>query len=251
MITPMRVAVAAVILALAAGCGGAGGQSVVQPPPPSGAGVLAVRLAKVGGFLGPAGTARRPPDFSLYGDGRLISAPPDDGTQAWPDLAEHRVEPDTVRRLYQEAVRTAAPVSSPDAQVPDGPSLTITLGGAAPRITSFSALTDRAVRLLADFSAAARSGGIAPYQPAAIAAIAFVSTATGPDRPWPLADLPGQPLRGSIADASCTLLRGADVGRARQATAGATPSTVWRSAGRHWSVVFRPLLPDEPGCTAL
>jgi hypothetical protein len=258
MIVPIRVALAVAALALAAGCSSSGitHDDPVASPPPTGPGVLVVRLSQLGGMLPAGGAARRPPNFSLYGDGRLISTPPDDGTQVWPDLAEHRVDAATMNRLYQEAVSASRPVSSPDPQVPDGPALSVTVadtGGQPARTASFSGLADRAVKLLSDFNSAAQTGTGTPYRPDAVAVIALSAAGGGAaERPWPLAGtLPGQPLRGVTVGAGCTLLRGASLTQARQAVAGVTPSTLWRSGGQLWAVAFRPLLPDEPGCGAL
>jgi len=251
MIKLSRAATAVAVAALArlsAGCGGAGGPAEPTRTPPTGAADLVVRLTSLGGLVPLGYTEGHPPAFSLYGDGRLISTP----VQAeviWPQLTEHRVDQDTVRRLFRAAIKAAVPPRSPDPQVPDGPGLRITIGGATPTTAGLSGLADRAAKLLADFTAAAGTGGTA-YQPATVAAVAVVgSDNPAAERPWPLGPLPGQPVRGSSV--GCTLLRGAEIGTARQASAGATPSTGWSSGGRHWSVFFRPLLPDEPGCAAL
>ncbi|MEN3358234.1 MAG: hypothetical protein V7637_2216 [Mycobacteriales bacterium] len=251
MIKLSRVAGAialAAVTSLSAGCGGAGGVDEATRNPPTGAGDVVVRLAGLGGLVPFGYTEGQPPAFSLYGDGRLISAPAG-RFQTWPELSEHRVDPDTVRRLFRAAITAAEPPRSPDPQVPDGGQLNITIGGATPRTAGISGVADRATALYAAFTAAAGAGGT-PYRPTAVAAVAVPSNNNPTDqRGWPLGTLPGQPVHGG--GIGCTLLRGGDIGRARQAAAGVTGATTWSSAGQRWSVFFRPLLPDEAGCAAL
>jgi hypothetical protein len=93
-----------------------------------------------------------------------------------------------------------------------------------------------------------------PYEPAAIAAVSHELTAsTSPDeteRTWPGPPLPGEPT-GLITGFGCVSATGAEATAIIGAAATANELTPWSSAGRHWLVDFRPLLPDETSCADL
>jgi len=69
---------------------------------------------------------------------------------------------------------------------------------------------------------------------------------------WPLGDLAtiGTPIGGTGANTTyrCAVVRGSDAERVLAAAAGASSITRWRAAGAEYSIVFRPLLPNEHTC---
>jgi len=255
------VALATLVLAStgAGACGVGGGRdngstAGVQVSPPAGPDDLVVRLSELPGMLPPGGAAAVLPTFSLYGDGRLISAPVA-GAAGWPVFDEYRVPTDDVRGLLQAAADTGilADTRPPTSSFagPDAPVAVVTAVSGGMRRTGSLPRSDRAVTHLRAELTRHAAGSHNPYRPAAVAVIANPTTASEPARSWPLGSLDGQPLTGLGAGSRCTVLRGADIDAAREAAAGANPATVWRSGDRLWTVVFRPLLPDEPGCAAL
>jgi hypothetical protein len=69
--------------------------------------------------------------------------------------------------------------------------------------------------------------------------------------PWPGPALPGTPL-GGLPDVTCVTATGGEATAVIEAAGGANLLTPWLSAdGNRWSVLFRPLLPDESGCADL
>jgi hypothetical protein len=69
--------------------------------------------------------------------------------------------------------------------------------------------------------------------------------------PWPGPALPGEQL-GSLPDLGCAVATGDQATAVLAAAGDANALTPWLSPdGTRWSVVFRPLLPDESGCAAL
>jgi hypothetical protein len=104
---------------------------------------------------------------------------------------------------------------------------------------------------------AGRVGAAKPYTPVAVAAVAGPWTdpgdpALGKQAPvaWPGPALPGESL-GDGLDLGCVTVRGEAVGRVLAAAGPANALTPWTSGGKRWSVILRPLLPDESGCADL
>jgi hypothetical protein len=98
--------------------------------------------------------------------------------------------------------------------------------------------------------------GSTAYAPTAVAAL--VSPWTDPqdglaqsDVAWPGPALPGEP-RGGLPDATCVTATGDQVSALLTAAASATTRTPWVTPdGSRWSVLLRPLLPDESSCADL
>ncbi len=69
---------------------------------------------------------------------------------------------------------------------------------------------------------------------------------------WPLADPStlGAELPEPFTGFRCFEVSGPDLEVLRPVAAAATALTPWASGGQQWNVVFRPLLPDDPGCSA-
>ncbi len=70
---------------------------------------------------------------------------------------------------------------------------------------------------------------------------------------WPLDASPSARLArfggpSPVAGFRCGVLEGAARDRVIAAARAATAETLWRSGSRVYQVVFRPLLPDQPGC---
>jgi len=69
--------------------------------------------------------------------------------------------------------------------------------------------------------------------------------------PWPGPALPGEQL-GPLPDLTCVTASGDEAAAVLAAAGNATTLTAWDSPdGTRWSVAFRPLLPDESGCSDL
>lgn len=278
---------AVVVLVLTGACGGnrdPGLGSGADVSPPTGASELVLRMSDLPGMLPPGGTASLPPTFSLYGDGRLVTTPsggpaggpasgPSDSPSSgpsdspaggpssgpasgpdgvWPVLDEHRIPAGELRPVLQTASDTGLLASrQPSFAGPDAPATVVTLVSAGKRYTATLPRSNPAVaRLRAELTRHA-SGPGNPYRPTAVAVVANPTGQPEADRPWPFGSLDGPPLTGPGAGSRCTVLRGADLDAAHQAAATATAATTWRSDSRVWTVAFRPLLPDEPDCTAL
>jgi len=228
-------ALVVVTLLAAAGCG-----SGERPIPPTGASDLVLRVSDLPGLLPLGGTAAVPPSFSLYGDGRLIVPT---GGGAWPMFTEHRVPPAEVSRLLGAAA-DAGLLDGADrpAAGPDGPVVVVTAASVSQRHTVKLPRSDRSVAgLRAELGRLATDHPGTGYRPAAVAVIAVGNEVPGPARDWTL----------SALDDRCTVLRGSEVDAAQQLAATADATTIWRFGDRRWSLAFRPLLPDEPDCTAL
>ena len=105
------------------------------------------------------------------------------------------------------------------------------------------------------------AGPAAPYRPTALAVLAepllpdgdlgdagvLGDGQGGAPRPWPGPALPGATV--GTTQASCVLTDGAALGPALDAAAGADATQAWSWEGARWRLAFRPLLPDESGCT--
>jgi hypothetical protein len=232
------------ILATLAAVTGCGRESSVEPP--DGADELVLRLAELPGLLPVTGAAGVFPTFSLYGDGHLISSA-GRGT-GWPDLRDHQVSRDEVKRLLGAATDAGLLGDAPPPAGPDAPMVIVTAVSAGQRRTSTRPQSDPALTpIRADLNGHIAGPGSA-YQPQAVAVIAISNEAPGPTRPWTLSELEGQLLRSG---GFCTVLRGPDVDAARRLADGSDVTTIWTHGDRRWSLAFRPLLPDEPDCAAL
>jgi len=257
---PARVAlVSLTLIAVLAACGPKyAGTDVPAPTDPS---AVVLRVLEQPGFAGP--TAGAPlPEFSLYGDGRVIVSTGRRGALATAD--EYRLSADGYRKIYRSALaaglgrgRTLERAPSPDAPVL---TLQLLVNGTV-HTTQVIAPTagDADRRALAAFratlrpgswSASDRAAGPAPYRPDRLAAVAtWFAARADPGAPrWPFADL----AQGTRVSAGlCSVHTGAALATAVRLAAAQTPSTRWASDGNLYYVAFRPLLPDEAGCAAL
>jgi hypothetical protein len=277
--------VASVALLLAvAGCAERGG-GAADPEPgssvPAAADGLVLRVDHTGGFVTPSMLAGRLPTVSVYADGRVLSEGPVPAVHpgpALPNLQVGQIEAGAVQELVDRAL-AAGVAESGDLGMPpvaDAPSTRFTVitaddtyvrevyalwesGG-----TSDSGLTadqEAARAKLSDLLATLTDGSATAtdttsYEPDALAAVVWPwidpqDGLTQPEQPWPGPGLPGEPM-GGPADVSCVVATGEDAQALLDATRSANAATPWVTVdGARWSVLFRPLLPDETGCADL
>lgn len=257
--------------------GNSGGGSLAGDAP-----VLRVELT--GGFTSPAIIAARLPIVTVYGDGRVISEGPQAAVfpgPALPNVQVQRISTADVEALLARA-RAVGIDTLPDLGQPpvaDVPNTRFTvLTDAGRQTVEVYALSEsggeglnaeqiagrRKLRdlldALTDLPATlgtGRVGAAQPYTPVAVAAVAGPWTdpgdpALGKQAPvaWPGPALPGESL-GDGLDLGCVTVRGEAVGRVLAAARPANALTPWTSGGKRWSVILRPLLPDESGCADL
>jgi hypothetical protein len=252
-----------------------------------GADEVALRVTHTGGFVQPQSIPARVPAVSIYGDGRVITEGPVPAIYpgpALPNLQQARISAADVDALVRRAldagvgagtdlgqpavadaattrflVNTGAEVRQTDAyalELPDaGGTLTASQQAARKKLADLlAALRDLPATLGA--GAVEDQGG---YRAKAVAGIATpyvrpenVVELGGPPAPvdWPGPALPGDRLHAGV-DVGCVTATG-DQAQAVLAAAGkANAMTPWLSAGKEWSVLLRPLLPDESGCADL
>jgi hypothetical protein len=264
-------AVAAVALALAA-CGGSSSSAVESGPPrpPAGPDDVVVRVVSSGGFTAESRQAAHLPEVSVFGDGRVVVVGPttlEFPGPALPNLQEFRVTDDGLARILRaardaELLDDAAPDYG-DPGVTDQATTTVTVrtdgrtrqvevyalgfkgrvSGVTPEQSENRDRLERFIELTGDagaFGDDVVAGSEQRYEPSALAVLVRPSDATdGDTHAWPLGDLAGT---------ECLVLGGSDTTTVLDAARTAHEDDVWRSAGATYSVVFRPLLPDEHTC---
>ncbi len=247
---------------------------------------VVLRVESEGGFVPAAYLITRLPEVSIYGDGRVIrpgAVPAIYPGPAVQPLGVRTIDTADLATLVQLAldagVGSAGDLGTPGvADVPDTVLTVLTADGVketrvyalgfddASGLTQaqrdarakLSALVEKLHDLEGTLSAA-KVGPEELYTPAAMAVIArpWVDTAEpelGPRTPkaWPGPALPGPALPNSpLEGVTCLSLFGAEVTAALQAASEADALTPWEWDGKTYSILFRPLLPDEPSCTAL
>jgi hypothetical protein len=255
---------------------------------PADGAALVLRVEYVGGFVTPSTLAGRLPIASVYADGRVIVEGPMAAIHpafAWPNVQVVELGRDGVQELADHAL-AAGVAETGDLGMPpiaDVPSTRFTLvtpdathvrevyGLSATAGMPDSGLTpaqEAARQELGDLVTRVTDLGLTEagdeppesYLPAAVAAIVRLWTAaeedvaqglTPPPLPWPGPALPGTPL-GPLPDLTCVTATGAEATAVIEAAGKANMLTPWLSAdGSRWSVLFRPLLPDESGCADL
>jgi hypothetical protein len=249
---------------------------------------LVLRVEYTGGFVTPETTAGRLPIASVYGDGRVIVEGPVPAIYpgyAWPNVQVLEIGRDGVQGLADSALaagvaETADLGTPPLADVPSTRFTLTTASGTHVRevyglnetttmpdsglteaqqaarrelLDLFTAVTDLAV---------SEAGDEPPlsYTPTAVAAIVRLWTASEEDVAhglvpeavaWPGPALPGDPV-GRLPSLTCVTVIGTEAATVVAAARDANTLTPWLSPdGVRWSVLFRPLLPDEAGCADL
>lgn len=277
-----RILVAVVLLGLAVSAcgsdGSTGGGSTGRIEHPIGAREVVVRIAAGGGFVPVEYRLTELPQLSLFGDRRAITLGPTTEQyppHALPNLQEAHLNEDDVQRILRDArasdlLDDGVDYGSPT--VSDAPATTIVVraDGAAHTTTIYAlgidagGLTDSqrtARRRVSAFVTAAENAATTtagrPYSPEAVAVYAAPYRSSGPDAgvqpgtaAWPLGDLASAGGPSAIGSSyHCFVVRGADARAVLDAAAGASTITRWRSGPADYSLLFRPLLPDESRCT--
>ncbi len=244
-----------------------------------------VRVAYEGGFVPLEWTYRSLSSFSLYGDGTLVL--PGAQMELYPGpalpaVSTRTVTEDGIQATLEEVLHSIQGV--PDEMLDMGtvgmadvPTTVITIhaDGVDRTIKAYglSELTERPERMSVDEFQARRQlqdlvtklGGLETWLPEGSlgtesmyegsGARLFVSEYRKVDLPqepirWPLGgnlDRYGDPARGSDTY-RCGVVEGADWAALRDSATQANELTPWTESGARFSILFRPLLPDETGC---
>jgi hypothetical protein len=275
----------ALLTVIAAACanepGGSGDGGVDHP---TGADEVVLRLSYEGGFVPVEYTLTQFPAFTLYGDGRIVVPGPQIEIYpgpALPAMNQRIVTEDGMQAIIRAALD--AGLGKGDRDVSDFGStviadastavFTFSANGRTSRVSVYAlaelpekpegmpdeefearaALNDLAQRL-GSLEQWLPEGSVGPDGPFhADRYRIFV----GPYRPaeelpqdpvaWPLAT-PLSPGDGDTAGYACRAVRGEDRAVLAPLAREANQLTPWVSAGEKYSVLFRPLLPDESGC---
>lgn len=218
------------------------------PDAPRDPDALVLRVA----FLkSPGSPARRPvPNVSLYGDGRLLTTKTASGGYLSREaIRDQRLTRGAYERFHRDARMAgfAAPRTyEGGSDVRDGALTTVTfLADGRHRTTRIGAgglrprLARRLIDRLLDVPPEDLRSPATEYEPERLAVIASRVPPDGAlSRSWPLAPL-AEP---------CLLLTGPDARKAAYLASSNRPFGHWQSGPHHYSVSFRPLLPDESRC---
>ncbi|GAA4712964.1 hypothetical protein Prum_058090 [Phytohabitans rumicis] len=221
--------------------------------------------------------AGRFPVVSVYGDGRVITEGPVVAIYpgpALPNIQVRRISSAEVDSLVERATAAGVGAATDFGQPPvsDAPSTRITvLTDGGTKTTEVYALNEAnaAASGLTEQQNAARAKlrdlidsltvpatNAETYPVTALAAIASPWVAADgapgkqPEIAWPGPQLPGTAV-GSGLDTGCVTVTGADTAKVLTAAAKANAITPWSSGGKRWTVMLRPLLPDESSCADL
>lgn len=281
------MAATASLLMLTAACGhaaDAAGSGYDGPPPIDGDAVV-LRVEYTGGFVPPSINTTRLPLISIYADGRVISEGPTTKIYpgpALPNVQLARISRDDVEKLIAHAERagvgTAGDLGTPG--ITDVPSTLFTVqtkdGVKKLEVYALSYEADdqnltahqkaaraklrKLVAELTDLTGTLGAKSVSesePYRPSAVAAVASPWVASGdtglpksPEVVWPGPKLPGASL-GEGLNIGCVTASGDDASAVLKAATSATSITPWVSDGKRWTLIVRPLLPDESSCADL
>jgi hypothetical protein len=273
-------------LVIAAACGeGAGADPKNEITHPTGAKDLILRVETGGGFVPPEFALGNIPEFSLMGDGTVITLGPQIMIYPGPalkNLLKRKVSPDGVDAILKAAMDAGlfGNHSYGFEGVADAPTTTFRLvANGKLHVTSAYALgmddqgrslvsPDRQARQkLAEFrdklsgleqwlpkgSVSAESG----YVPQGMRIFVTDQPSAATDDPvgqqtpivWPL-DVPLSEFgeAASLEAYRCGTITGADLGKFLAAATHASELSPWSSGGKNYRLVLRPLMPDESGC---
>lgn len=240
-----------------------------------------VRIEHTGGFVPQESLFTHYPMAVLYADGRLITqgaVPAIYPGPALPSLIQTRITPAGVADILQAARQ--AGLSGPDRKLgqpmPDVGQVVFTIvypNGDTHRTTLYpqfgesspspdmQAVLDFA-SLLTDPRASLPGQVVGGDQPYDFDRLRVISRATSrnnsPDpslvtvKNWPLDSLAtiGQELQQFGATYRCVAVDGSDLATLLPQVQAANQLTLWKSDGQLYSVIFHPLLPDDPDCPA-
>jgi hypothetical protein len=265
---------------------GAGSEPSPSPSPTPPPDSLVLRVETGGGFVAPSFALRQVPEFTLLADGRVITQGPQITIYpgpALPNLLMRSLTPEGVQAVV-DAAREAGldgPDHAYDRQtVADAPTTTFTfVDGGRTHVISVYALDvggapiadaggsdeAQARQALSEFRSKLfdlerwlPAGSVGPessfdadevrvyvQEPA-------TSDPTLAQEPvdWPLDDplaTFGEPVPDQQA-LRCGTVTGADLDTLRPLFEQSNELTPWRSEGRSYTLILRPLLPDESGC---
>ena len=257
-----------------AGCGGPA--SIAHAP---GANELVMQVTTGGGFVPIEYQVTLVPEFSLYGDGRVIVPGPQ--IEIYPRPALPNIQTTVVPEKSVQAMLTAARGAGlfdpafdyGQPSVADGPTTTLVINAdSATNRSAIYALTVAGAGGLTEKQRQARKGvsnligdltvvspfasGEVVWESFAFSALAVYSAPAGDDPvdapaanhlDWPLGDLSalGEPVQnGGLRK---MVVSGADLEELRPLLEQATELTAWRSGGVDYRLLLRPLLPGEAG----
>ena len=265
-----------------------GGSATPEPAPtgsipyPTGTNDLLLRVSSAGGEVSPPDQLANEPEFSLYGDGTVVTGgppptvpSPPPAAPALPDLRASHVTPAGVLAILEQA--RSAGLFGPSTRVGGGTpgasnvDFALSLGamrrtallvggtGPSPADTpSARAARERFGRLrsklldLRSWLPAADVGPSAPYDAPGMAVWVSAGTHGGNVHAatvWPLSTPLGSfGDPSSIAGFRCAVVTGADLAKLLPSAEGATAASRWLSGGDTYRLVFRPVLPGDPGC---
>jgi hypothetical protein len=269
--------VAAAVLAIGVGLAGCGGDDPQGIAHPSGQNEVVLQVTTGGGFVPIEYQVTLVPEFSLYGDGRVIVPGPQIEIfpgPALPNLQSARIPEELVQAILSAA--RGAGLFDPafdygQPTVADGPTPTIVINADDTTYRSaIYALTVAGAGGLTTQQQQARAGVIdligklsvlASFVPDEVvwerfdfSALAIYSRPAAPDPDavpeadrldWPLGDLStlGEPLPNGASRK--VVVSGGELEKVRPLLDRATEITLWRSGGAEYRLLLRPLLPDE------
>jgi hypothetical protein len=253
---------------------------------PTGADQLVLRVATGGGFTAPGYQLRTIPEFSLYGDGSIITPGPQIEIYPPPALPSVQTQPvseDGVQAILRSAI-DAGVVTGVDmtdmgsTMVADAATTTFTIsvdgttntfgvyalgivrggdcpdGMAATECDARTALSSfvRQLGRLDRWLPSGSLGETAPYEPSGsrvyVGEARHEDQLPQPEVAWPL----GTPLASFGEDTGtgyrCGVVTEDDWATLQPVATGTNELTPWTSDGSSYGLVFRPLLPDETGC---
>jgi len=246
---------------------------------------MLVRVAFEGGFVAREWTYRSLPSFSLYGDGRLVL--PGAQIELYPGPALPAISTRTLTEAGVQATLAEVLDSIqgvPDEMLDMGsvgmadvPTTVITVhaGGVdrTIKVYGLSELTERPERMSEEEFMArgklqelvTKLGGLESWLPEGILGTETMYESSGARlfvSEYQKVDMPQEPIMwplggnldrfGDLASGSdtyrCGVVEGSDWSAVRDAASQANELTPWTEAGSRFSILFRPLLPDETGC---
>ena len=222
------------------------------------------------------------PAVALYGDGTLIVPGPVDAVYPGPllpNLRRAQVTPAEIQKILAAADTAGllgADTSYANPRVADAGTTVFTtiMAGKTHRVSAYALGVGvpvagggaAAPQQLADFAASMEDlatflGRPLPedtaYVPAAVNVFAGMAAAADPTASarqivtWPLALDPGTAGQPAPADGlRCFSIRGSDLASFLAVAANANAATVWSAASGQYSLVVRPLYPEESGCVS-
>ncbi len=255
---------------------------------PTGSDQVVVRIDSGGGFISPDVTLTQLPSYSLMGDGAAITPGAVPAIYPGPAMApmfQQTYSGPAIEKILQLAKTDGLMGPTKDYTnlgsigIADAPTTTITvvadgqthtfhfyalgeLGGTKPPQMSQAEFDARTGAL--DFSKKTADASWLPagsvgqsqtYEPTGIRVYSKAYQAdpnmTEPAVDWPLSpDLAqfGQPVSGAGEPMRCGVVTGSDLATLLPLVEKANQLTPWTSGGKEYTLLFRPLLPDETGC---